>query len=52
MPCSNQDLTFSSTDPISPRVERMMEEYIEVPFRADDEFFDNFVIYVQRCKML
>lgn len=44
---SDQDLTFSSTDPISPRVEQMMEEYIEVAFRADDEFFSNFSIYVR-----
>lgn len=44
----DQDLKFFSTDPLSPRVEQMIEEYNELPFSADDEFFRDLAIYIRR----
>ncbi|KAK4151846.1 hypothetical protein C8A00DRAFT_16789, partial [Chaetomidium leptoderma] len=39
---------FSLTDPVSSRVEQMMEEYIELPFPAEDKYFDDVVMYVRK----
>ncbi|KAK4099262.1 hypothetical protein N658DRAFT_430361 [Parathielavia hyrcaniae] len=36
------------TDPVSPRVKQMMEEYIELPFPSEPEYFGNLAIYVRR----
>lgn len=32
---------------MSPRVEQMMKEYIELGFRADHETFSDFSVYVR-----
>ncbi|KAL1840633.1 hypothetical protein VTJ49DRAFT_241 [Mycothermus thermophilus] len=36
------------TDPVTPRVERMMEDYIELPFPPNDELFGDVAIYVRK----
>ncbi|KAK3898364.1 hypothetical protein C8A05DRAFT_47291 [Staphylotrichum tortipilum] len=43
------DRNVPVTDPLSLRVERMVEEYIELPFPAEDEFFGrNLAIYIRK----
>lgn len=33
---------------MSPRVEQMMEEYIELPFPAEPKLFDDVAIYIRK----
>jgi hypothetical protein len=40
--------TETSTDPVSPRVIQMMEEYVELPFPAEDEYFGDLAIYIRK----
>ncbi|KAK4149175.1 hypothetical protein C8A00DRAFT_19105 [Chaetomidium leptoderma] len=43
------DRNMAVTDPVSLRVERMVEGYIELPFPAEDEFFGrNLAIYIRK----
>ncbi|KAK4153599.1 hypothetical protein C8A00DRAFT_15200 [Chaetomidium leptoderma] len=38
----------NSADPVSPRVKQMLEEYIELPFPAEPEYFGDLAIYVRK----
>ncbi|KAL2270009.1 hypothetical protein VTJ83DRAFT_2193 [Remersonia thermophila] len=42
----NQDQT--RTDPVTPRVERMIQDYIELPFPPNDKLFGGLAIYVRK----
>lgn len=42
------NLTAVRTDPVSPRVEQMIEEYIELPLPAEDELFGNIAVYIRK----
>ncbi|KAK4232727.1 hypothetical protein C8A03DRAFT_48470 [Achaetomium macrosporum] len=38
----------NSTDPVSPRVKQMLEEYIELLFPAEPEYFEDLAIYIRK----
>ncbi|ROW08465.1 hypothetical protein VMCG_03213 [Cytospora schulzeri] len=38
------------TDPVSPRVDQMLEDYIELPFPAENESFGNLAMYIRKAR--
>ncbi|KAG6366099.1 hypothetical protein INS49_000275 [Diaporthe citri] len=43
---SNRNTVWA--DPVSPRVEQMMKEFIELAFPADDETFSDLSVYIRK----
>jgi hypothetical protein len=44
----NMNLTVARTDPVSLRVDQMIEDYFELPFPGDTELFGDLVIYIRK----